>query len=94
MVNKLMKFKSPGVYTKEVDVSGYNISKNQIRKGKINKVVNFVNSVLGIKNREPIIDIPIVKMKEQTYEEWQEWVKRPIRCSIRQNKIITIFGDV
>lgn len=33
-------------------------------------------------------------MKEQTYEEWQEWVKRPIRCSIRQNKIITIFGDV
>lgn len=59
MVNKLMKFKSPGVYTKEVDVSGYNISKNQIRKGKINKVVNFVNSVLGIKNREPIIAIPI-----------------------------------
>jgi hypothetical protein len=49
---KLAKFKSPGVYTKEVDISGWNVSKNQIRKGKI-------NSVLGVKNSEPIIAIPI-----------------------------------
>lgn len=54
-----MKFRSPGVYTKEVDVSGWSVSKNQIRKGKINKVVNLVNSVLGVKNSEPIIAIPI-----------------------------------
>ena len=52
MENKLMTFRSPGVYTKEVDVSGWHISKNQIRKGKM-------NSVLGVKNSEPIIDIPI-----------------------------------
>ena len=34
-------------------------------------------------------------MKEQSYEEWQEWVKklkRPIRCSIRQNKINKMFN--
>lgn len=52
MENKLMKFRSPGVYIKEVDVSGWRVSKNQIRKGKINKV-------LGVKNTQPIIAIPI-----------------------------------
>ena len=47
----LNQFKSPGVYTQERDVSGYSISKNQIRSGKINRI-------FGIKNIRPIIAIP------------------------------------
>lgn len=46
-----MRFVSPGVYTKEVDISGYSISKNQIRRGKICRL-------LGIKNTNPIVGMP------------------------------------
>ena len=39
-------FKSPGVYTKEEDVSGYIISKEQIRKYKISKILGLSNPVI------------------------------------------------
>ena len=43
-------FRSPGVYTKEVHVSGSYIPRKQIRKGKINRI-------FGVKNTENIYRI-------------------------------------
>ena len=39
-----MRFKSPGVYVKEADVSRSWIPKNQIRKGKISSIFNITNT--------------------------------------------------
>jgi len=44
-------FRSPGVYTKETNFTGYSVSKNQIRKGRINRIFD-------IKNTEAIIAFP------------------------------------